>query len=238
MAATVDEQLWRYALESPAAGIAAAVHEASTLSYFLDQIFYKEAGRVRITDWHQDTAYLNATGDDLVRVWLPLDPTPRELAIEVVRGSHRWNVTYQVNIVPEAGGAAKTGGYSYGGIVQDPHLPPVPAVNRYRDSFDILGWAVDPGDVVVFHGHILHGAGGLAHHPRTRRALAVMYAGPEERFVQRSGIPVPDIASLRGISLEAGARLQDYPQAYPVAWPRLVQQAGASGRSTGGKSNN
>jgi ectoine hydroxylase-related dioxygenase (phytanoyl-CoA dioxygenase family) len=221
LAASVSDELRRYAFESPAAEIAATLHGSAQLHYYLDQVFCKQPGRVGETDWHQDTAYLNVEGHDLIRVWTPCDPVPRELAIEVVRGSHRWNVTYRTNI-PEAARqpAAQAGGYSYGNLDADLSLPPVPDIAGQRDSFDILGWAVEPGDVVVFHGHILHGAGGLPHHPLPRRAFAVLYAGDDERFLWRGDGSVPDNASLNGIRLLTGERLRDRPDAFPQVWPR------------------
>jgi ectoine hydroxylase-related dioxygenase (phytanoyl-CoA dioxygenase family) len=77
-----------------AAEIAARMMEAPSAQFVLDQLFYKEAGRVLPTPWHQDTPFLRVRGDDMARVWLTCDPSPRELTVQLVRGSHRWNVVY------------------------------------------------------------------------------------------------------------------------------------------------
>ena len=46
------------------------------------------------TPWHQDTPFLRVRGDQMVRVWLCCDSSPADLTVQVVRGSHRWNVVY------------------------------------------------------------------------------------------------------------------------------------------------
>ena len=48
--------------------------------------------------------------------------------------------------------------WSYFSGVRDQSLPPVPDINANRDSFDIIGWHYEPGDVLLFHGHVLHSA--------------------------------------------------------------------------------
>ena len=42
----------------------------------------------------------------------------------------------------------------------DPSLPELSDIEGARDSFDILGWDYEPGDVLLFHGHIVHSARG------------------------------------------------------------------------------
>ena len=63
--------------------------------FYMDQMFYKPAGRMFPSAWHQDTSYYNIEGDQVVRAWVCVDPVPRSASIEVVRGSHRWNITYR-----------------------------------------------------------------------------------------------------------------------------------------------
>lgn len=60
----------------------------------MDQSFVKPPGLFLPTPWHQDNCYYNIGGHDLIRAWLCCDPVPRHVSLEVVRGSHPWNVTY------------------------------------------------------------------------------------------------------------------------------------------------
>jgi len=155
------------------AQIAARLMRTRSAQLVLDQMFYKQAGRIVPTPWHQDTPFLCVRGQDLARVWLSCDPSPRAVTVQVVRGSHRWNVVYDTRsdapadvVTAEEGGA-----FTYDGIADD-RAPPAPDVERYRDSFDILAWDVEPGDAVVFNGNVLHGAEGLDDHPHPRRPSA------------------------------------------------------------------
>ena len=52
------------------------------------------ASDIRGTFFNADT-YYNVDGEQLIRAWVCADPAPRDVSLEVVRGSHRWNVTYR-----------------------------------------------------------------------------------------------------------------------------------------------
>jgi hypothetical protein len=222
MAGPRNPKIWRYITESPASTIAGSVHRATELYYFLDQVFYKTAGPVQPSTWHQDTPYFNATGLDTVRAWLACDPAPRETAIEVVAGSHRWGTTFQTRPtdIDEGSGIDNSSGgaFSVSQIAIDREATPLPDIQANRDAYKILGWDVEPGDLVVFHGHILHQAGGSAFQPLPRRVLAVMYAGADERFVRRGDNAIPDMSVVKGADIAGGARFGDYPDVYPRTW--------------------
>ena len=64
--------------------------------WIYDQLFYKESGQVPETPWHQDTVYGFLDGPKIVRVWMPVDHVPRQTSLEVVRGSHLWNIEYDI----------------------------------------------------------------------------------------------------------------------------------------------
>ena len=51
------------------------------LHWLYDQLFYKGSGHVPETPWHQDTAYSCLQGQDIIRVWMPLDVVPRQTTI-------------------------------------------------------------------------------------------------------------------------------------------------------------
>ena len=80
--------------ESPIAEIVGSVMQAP-VRFYMDQMFYKPAGEISQSAWHQDTCYYNVEGHQLVRAWICADPAPREVSLEVVRGSHLWNITYR-----------------------------------------------------------------------------------------------------------------------------------------------
>ncbi|MBU6267131.1 MAG: phytanoyl-CoA dioxygenase family protein [Sphingomonadales bacterium] len=197
---------------SPLGGLAARAMRSDRACFVLDQMFWKAAGPNLATPYHQDTPFLHVAGDDLVRTWVCCDPSPRETTVGVVRGSHRWGVTYSTGgpsasrMRQEATDAA----FSYLDSSPDARLPQLPDVQRYRDSFDVMTFAVEPGDVLLFSSNILHGSDGGIDLPHPRRAFAVLWGGPDARTLRRPGQVFPDLATMRGGGLADGSRLLDH----------------------------
>lgn len=200
--------------------IAGRLMRAPSAQLILDQIFYKSPGLIVPTPWHQDTPFLRVRGQDMVRLWMPCDPSPAKITVQVVRGSHRWNIVYRAS-----GGkkdrvtkAEVLGEYSHDGMGDD-WLPLPPDVAAHRDSFDIMRWDVEPGDVLAFQGNMLHGAEGLAQYDRPRRAFASMWGGPMLRHHAPRGKAFPAPGALGGdAAIPHGAPIGDHEDAFPVGW--------------------
>ena len=206
--------------------------------FYMDQMFYKPAGEMFPSAWHQDTSYYNIEGDQVVRAWVCVDPVPRDASIEVVRGSHRWNITYRppVGMDPKTdpeGAAALEAAYAAGDILigreahaswtyfdsfLDPALPQLPDIESSRDSFDILGWDFAPGDVLLFHGNILHSARGGAVLDHPRRAHASLWIGPDVHYLRRRSQAIPDPIQLYDYHPLDGRPLADFDEVFPIAW--------------------
>ena len=223
--------------ESPVAEIVGSVMQVP-VRFYMDQMFYKPAGEISQSAWHQDTCYYNVEGHQLVRAWICADPAPREVSLEVVRGSHLWNITYRppVGMNPEsdpeaahqweedfASGKVLIGKeaheqWTYFDSFMDPSLPSLPEIDRYRDSFEILGWDYSPGDVILFHGNILHSARGGSILPHPRRAHASLWAGPDVRYIRRRSQSIPDPIALYDETPRDGQPLSDFPNVFPIVW--------------------
>lgn len=65
-------------------------------------------------------------------------------------------------------------------------LPRLPDIEADRSAWDIVSWAVRPGDVIVFHLQVLHG-GGATHDGRRRRTLSLRYFGRDATYATRPG---------------------------------------------------
>ncbi|MBT3734894.1 MAG: hypothetical protein HOG25_09590, partial [Gammaproteobacteria bacterium] len=189
---------------SPIAEIVGSMLNAP-VRFYMDQMFYKPAGLIAPSAWHQDTCYYNVDGHQLIRAWVCADPVPRNISLEVLRGSHLWNVTYRppVGMDPESDptGAARLNErfdrgetligkeafdkWTYFDSFLDPSLPVLPAIEQSRDSFDIMGWDYQPGDVILFHGNIVHSALGGVELPHPRRSHASLWAGPDVNYLKR-----------------------------------------------------
>ena len=234
--AAKSPELRRMIDESPIASIVGQALE-SPVSFYMDQLFHKPAGRVPPTPWHQDTCYYNLDGHDLIRAWVSPDHVGRDVSLEVVRGSHRWNATY----APLAGrdasqdedareqfesatdeapvlGADSYESWDYFSGVRDRSLPLVPDINSSRPSFDILGWDYEPGDVILFHGHILHSALGDVETATERRAHASLWAGADVHYLHRAGQIIPDPIALYNHEPRSGQPLTDFPDVFPILW--------------------
>jgi ectoine hydroxylase-related dioxygenase (phytanoyl-CoA dioxygenase family) len=222
--------------ESPVAEIVGSALRSS-VRFYMDQLFYKPAGRFLPTQWHQDTCYYNLDGSDLIRAWVSPDRVPRNVSLEVVRGSHLWNVTYSplAGRDPEADAGARAmlenaradkpmlgvesyEDWTYWSGVKDTSLPVVPDIESQRDSYDILGWDYEPGDVLLFHGHVLHSALGDVDSPTPRRAHASLWAGRDVRYLHRLGQVIPDPQALYAHEPKSGQLLSEFPDVFPVGW--------------------
>ena len=206
--------------------------------FYMDQMFYKPAGLIAPSAWHQDTCYYNVDGDQLIRAWVCADPAPRDVSIEVIRGSHMWNVTYRPPVGrdpaqdPEGAAALEQAfargerligreaheQWTYFDSFLDPSLPPLPDIESQRDSFDILGWDYEPGDVLLFHGNIVHSARGGVTLPHPRRSHASLWAGPRVHYLRRRSQAIPDPIKLYDYEPEDGQPLADFPDVFPLAW--------------------
>jgi ectoine hydroxylase-related dioxygenase (phytanoyl-CoA dioxygenase family) len=209
----------------------------SPVSFYMDQLFAKPAGMVPPTLWHQDTCYYNVDGGDLIRAWVSPDIVPRHLSLEVVRGSHRWGVTYRTLAGREAElsetataqlrdadpdkpmlGADAYEDWGYGSGVKDTSLPDVPDIDANRASFDIMGWDYEPGDVLLFHGHILHSALGNAVSEHPRRSHASLWAGRDVHYQHRIGQIIPDPIALYAHEPVSGQLLTEFSDVFPILW--------------------
>ena len=223
--------------DSPIAEIVGSILNAP-VRFYMDQMFYKPAGLIAPSAWHQDTCYYNVDGHQLIRAWVCADPVPRNISLEVLRGSHLWNVTYRppVGMDPKSDptGAARLNErfdrgetligkeafekWTYFDSFLDPSLPVLPDIEQSRGSFDILGWDYQPGDVILFHGNIVHSALGGVELPHPRRSHASLWAGPDVNYLKRRSQSIPDPKALYDHDPQNGQSLSDFPDIFPIAW--------------------
>ena len=115
-------------------------------------------------------------------------------------------------------GADSYDNWTYWSGIRDTSLPAVPDIEGHRDSFDIIGWDYRPGDVLLFHGHILHSALGGVMSDTGRRAHASLWAGRDVHYEHRIGQIIPDPVALYAHQPETGQPLTDFPDVFPVLW--------------------
>jgi ectoine hydroxylase-related dioxygenase (phytanoyl-CoA dioxygenase family) len=188
----------RFIVESSAAEIAAKLMKSDTAAFVYDQLFVKDAGIAKGTDWHQDAPYFPASGEQLCVIWVPLDTVDREQALEFVRGSHRARQLYRFSTP------------GHGQI----DLPPMPDIYATTRDEDLLAWEMEPGDALVFHLRTFHGMRTAQRPVARRRALSTRWAGDDARYCESGRLSV--------LRADHGLRQGDPFRGpkFPLAWPR------------------
>lgn len=165
-----------FIFNSPAAEIGAALMESQKVQLFHEHVLVKEAEAGVPTPWHHDAPYYCVAGPKTVSLWIPLDVVPRETTLEFVAGSHKWDKLFR----PQR--------FDGSALNEDDGLETIPDINGNRETYDIVGWAVEPGDVVAFDYKTIHGAPANTSRTSQRRAFSLRLVGDDVSFVRREGI--------------------------------------------------
>ncbi|MFM0024070.1 phytanoyl-CoA dioxygenase family protein [Paraburkholderia azotifigens] len=199
-----DNDAYRRFIDGSAAPAAAgALMGGETVRLYHDHLLVKEPNTRQRTPWHQDQPYYNISGSQNVSMWIPVDPVSRESTLEFVAGSHlgpwlmpRTFMDNQAKWFPE-------------GTLAD-----LPDIESNRAAYPIIGWALEPGDLVCFNMLTLHASGDVGGNTR-RRAFSVRFIGDDVRHAPRRWRTSPDFPGLDA-QLPEGAPM-DHPL-FPVLW--------------------
>ena len=199
-----DNEAYRqFIFESAAPAVAATLLGSETIRLYHDHLLVKEPNTRQRTPWHQDQPYYNITGRDNVSMWIPVDPVSQESRLEFVAGSHlgpwlmpRTFMDNQAKWFPEGS------------------LADLPDIEADRGAFPIIGWALEPGDMVCFNMLTLHASGGVSGQTR-RRAFSIRFMGDDVRHAPRRWHTSPEFPGLAQ-TLAEGAPME-HPL-FPVVW--------------------
>jgi ectoine hydroxylase-related dioxygenase (phytanoyl-CoA dioxygenase family) len=171
------------------AALAAALMRSRTARWFHDHVLVKRPGTSTVTPWHHDQPYYCVEGEQSVSFWIPLDPVPRDVVMECIRGSHRWAKGYR----PMRFNGTR--------LYADDDFEEMPDLEAMRPRLDIAVWDMEPGDAIAFHFRTLHTApGNRAMTPR--RVFSARWVGDDAVFAKRAGTTSPPF---RGLEYEDGA---------------------------------
>ena len=166
-----DEDIQAVVRRSPLAQIARAFMGSRNVYFFYDQLFCKQPGNQNATHWHHDITFWPVRGEQILSIWVPLDPVTRESSgLEFVRGSHRWKKEFKA-VSP-----------LYNAELLDPAHEVMPDIDADRDAYDLVSWAMVPGDVLIFHPKTVHGSSGNTHLEQQRRAIAFRFLGDDVTY--------------------------------------------------------
>ena len=184
-----------FIFKSKAAEIGAELMDSKSVQLFHEHVLVKEAATGVPTPWHQDAPYYCVNGSKTLSLWLPLDEVPRETTLEFLAGSHKWDKFYRPQRFNSEPLNANDG------------LEEIPDINSNRDDYDIVGWALSPGDAVAFDYRTIHGAPANTSKTQQRRAFSLRLVGDGVTFRRSEGIvtspPFPQITLQDGDPLVA-----------------------------------
>lgn len=204
----------RFLYDSPAAQIAAEVMGASRINLYDEHLLLKEPGTATPTYWHHDAPYFHIQGDQIVSIWLPLDPVTEESgAMRFAVGSHRWGKLF-LPIRIGAGDPVPGDGDE----IDDDIAGPAPDIDADPERYPTVTFDLEPGDCVVFHGRTLHAATGNRTAGRRRRALSLRFIGDDITWKNRHKAPL--VFSSR---MNDGDTI-DTPEC-PRVWPKAYRDA-------------
>jgi len=164
----------RVVFESDLAPMAGALMQSRTVRFFHDHVLVKEPGAVEPTPWHHDDPYYCVDGMQNVSMWIALDPVPAESRLEFIAGSHRWGRRFVPRRFIDRS--------PYGAA--DERFELLPTDDELLAGQRVIGWEVEPGDVIAFQYRTLHGAPGNASTTR-RRAVSLRWLGDDVTFGER-----------------------------------------------------
>lgn len=190
--------------DSALAAIAQRLLGSKQIRLYHDHLLVKEPNTRQRTPWHQDQPYYNITGSDTISFWIPVDPVAQASTLEFVAGSHKgpW-------LMPRSFMDNQAKWFAEGSLAE------LPNIEEHRKDFPILGWTLQPGDVVCFNMLTLHASAGVGGDQR-RRAFSVRMIGDDVRHAPRPWVTSPEFPGLRE-SLANGAVMDD--PLFPVIYP-------------------
>jgi ectoine hydroxylase-related dioxygenase (phytanoyl-CoA dioxygenase family) len=194
-------EIERFLRESPAAELAARLMRSRAARLFFEQLLVKEAGADHRTPWHQDLPYWPVSGSRVCSMWIPVDRVPREVGMEFIAGSHRWQ---------EHSPRRFQDGAAYG----PPDMPRLPDIEAERAAHRIVSFDLQPGDCLVFHAMTAHGASANTG-AVPRRAISIRWLGDGTRHRRR-------LAAEPGQGVGSAATDGQLIEGadYPLLWPR------------------
>jgi ectoine hydroxylase-related dioxygenase (phytanoyl-CoA dioxygenase family) len=200
-----NEHYRRFIFESGIGETAGQLMHSNVVRLYHDHMLTKEPGTRQRTPWHQDQPYYNIDGRMNCSMWISVDPVERQSTLEFVAGSHAgpW-------LMPRSFMSNEAKWFPEGALAD------LPDVESARAKFPIIGWELEPGDVVCFHMLTLHAAGGLRG-TRPRRVFSVRFVGDDVTHAPRRWTTSPEFPGLAD-TLPPGAPT-DHPL-FPILWKR------------------
>jgi len=198
-----------FIFNSPVSIAAGLLMNSQTSRLYHDHLLVKEPGTQQRTPWHQDQPYYNIEGWQNCSLWIPVDPVARHSSLEFIAGSHHgpW-------LMPRSFMDNQAKWFPEGSLAD------LPDIEANRKNFPIIGWDVEPGDIVCFHMLTLHSAGGVDG-SRRRRVFSVRFIGDDITHAPRAWITSP---AFPGLEHELPAQKAMNHSLFPLLWEKDIDE--------------
>ena len=170
----------RYVQRSAAAAMAGQFMGATQARFFHEHVFLKEPGTQTATPWHQDLPYYCVDGRKNASIFVALDPIDEAVALRFVKGSHRWSRLTFPKVFLD-GSDFNT---------EDGSLGAMPDIDGHPEDFEVIAWAMAPGDALIFDFRTVHGTSAAEVKTR-RRAFVSRWLGEDMTYCARPGETSP-----------------------------------------------
>lgn len=182
---------FRAFLDDPTLGqLAADAMASDEVRCYFEHVFVKDPGTEEQFVWHQDRPYWAVDGTQICSSWVALtaaDATSSSL--EFVAGSHKWDTTFRP-VFPALDGLEpeEVEAHLWEGVAE--HMRSfeevAPAFEEHPDRYDVISFAVEPGDALLFNFRTVHRSGPNAGANR-RSAISWRWLGDDARWDPKPG---------------------------------------------------
>ena len=204
----------------PLPALAAQAMASDTIRLYFDHVFVKEVGTEENFVWHQDRPYWAVDGTKVCSTWLALTPADAaSSALEFVRGSHQWDRTFRPEYPAlEGRSPEQVEAALWRGIAEHLHTfdDRCPIFEDEPDRYDVISFAVEPGDALLFDFRTVHRSGPNAGTNR-RAAISWRWLGDDAVWAPTPG--ADPIIGPDDTSLEPGDLVTD-DTVFPLVHPR------------------
>ncbi len=205
--------------ETPLAALAAQATGSTTIRAFYDHVFVKEPGTEETFAWHQDRPYWAVDGTQICSTWLALTAADaRSSALEFVAGSHRWGRTFRPEYPAlEGRDPDEVEAVLWKGVAD--HIrsfdDTCPDFDNHPETYDVVSFAVEPGDALLFDYRTVHRSGPNQGGGR-RAAISWRWLGDDAFWAPKPG--ADPIVRPQDTVLEPGDLVTD-DAVFPVVHP-------------------
>ena len=170
-----QDVFYDFFLNSPCSEFAEQVLNSQVVRHFYDQTFVKPAGCHLATPWHHDITFwpVDLKKNNICSIWITLDQVTKETSgLEFIKGSHLWD-SYWKSFAPGSDA-----------LVNKSHKD-LPDIDSLRPSHEFFSPEMQPGDVLIFNAHIVHGSSSNLSLDKPRRAFTSRWCDDQTVFEDR-----------------------------------------------------